>query len=308
MASYVYHLPVLLQESIELLVTDTRGLYIDGTLGGGGHTREICRKFVSGGKLLSFDKDPVAVDYCMQFLKEEIAEEKLEIINDSYEKACCIEEIRGNVKGILLDLGVSSRQLDDGSAGFSYRIDAPLDMRFGHSGETAADFLLRATEEEIKSTLRRYGEEPKAGILARRIIQTRRAAPLNSTFQLKSLIEDTITPNQRYKTLSRVFQALRIKINNELQTLESMLACVPNLLAPGGRIVIISYHSLEDRIVKQFFKQISSVIERDPLTNAPIISPQFRLITKKTILPSAEEISDNPRARSAKLRAAEKIN
>lgn len=303
---YDYHLPVLLQESVDLLITDAKGIYIDGTLGGGGHAAQICQKLVSGGKLLSFDKDTVAVNYCMQLLKEEISVGKLKIINDSYEKACGIEEIRGKCMGILLDLGVSSRQLDDGTAGFSYREDAPLDMRFGQKGETAADFLHVASEEEIKKTLRRYGEEPKAGIIARRIVETRRAAPLNTTFRLKSLIEDCVAHDKHYKTLSRVFQALRIHVNRELEALEKTLDCFPDILAKGGRIVVISYHSLEDRIVKASFRKLTTVQEKDPLTNAPIGIAPFSLITKKAIIPTNEEIIANPRSRSAKLRVVEK--
>ncbi len=302
-----YHLPVMLRETVEILITDKNGIYIDGTIGGGGHTAAILEKLGTGGKLFGFDKDPLAVKHCKARLKEEIHKGRLRLSGESYEKVCSIEELKGEATGILVDLGVSSRQFDDPSAGFTFREDAPLDMRFNPEGPAAADFLHAATQEEIKTVLKKFGEEPKAGLIARRIVTSRRAAPLISTFRLKALVEECVPPPVRAKTLARVFQALRIHVNKELAALENFLSCIPDLLAPGGRIAALTYHSLEDRIVKQFFKKLSTPQELDPVTHAPLKEPEFKILTKKPLLPSEEEIKENPRARSAKLRAAEKL-
>lgn len=303
---YEYHLPVLLEEAVSFLITDAQGTYIDGTLGGGGHAAAITKRLISGGKLLAFDKDEEAIGHCRVQFEEEMEKgglSKIAFFNDSFVKACSMEEIIGKAKGILLDLGVSSRQLDSEPRGFSYRFDAPLDLRFGSVGQTAAELLKSASENEITEILRKYGEEPFAKRLARRIAEKRASFPVDTTSQLKNIIEESVPFKLRYKALSRVFQALRIAVNNELGELEKALEEILPVLDIGGRIVVISYHSLEDRIVKNFFRE-----------NAPkgkYIAPGeekcLKILTKRPVTPDEEEIKRNPRARSAKLRVAEKV-
>ncbi len=297
---YDYHLPVLLDVSVDNLVKDTNGVYIDGTLGGGGHAEAILSKLDFGGNLLAFDKDKNAVEHCERKLKhfvQENAAPKLTIYNECYSKICEKAAEWGKLSGILLDLGVSSKQLDTESAGFSYRLDAPLDMRFGNRGTTAAELLKRADIADLTRVLRLYGEEPNSARIARRIVEMRRVIHLNTTFALRDLITSITPPPLHFKTLSRVFQALRIAVNDELGILERTLNCIIEHIKPGGRIVIISYHSLEDRIVKNFMKEFSC---KEQL--------RLKIISPKPITASEDEISGNPRARSAKLRIAEVLD
>lgn len=307
---YDYHLPVLKEEAVEWLVTDSNGIYIDGTVGGGGHAAEILRRLASGGKLLAFDLDKEAIDYCKEKFKEELQsgeKNRLVLINDSYSKACSIENIEGKLKGLLLDLGVSSRQLDNKEKGFTHRENTALDLRFSQEFQPAEALLAVAKEEEIADILRKYGEEPFARAIARRIVQIRRAVPIKTTAQLKEIIEYCVPKKILNRSLSRVFQALRIAVNNELNVLSDILDCIPFKLASGGRIVVISYHSLEDRIVKQAFRKYSiNVKEQDNLVLSNDM-PILKILTKKPIVPTDEEIANNPRARSAKMRVAEKL-
>ncbi|TAL70277.1 MAG: 16S rRNA (cytosine(1402)-N(4))-methyltransferase RsmH [Bacteroidetes bacterium] len=305
---YDFHLPVLLNESIDLLVTDPDGIYIDGTLGGGGHTEEILKRLSKRGRVHSFDIDEEAVEHCRKKFWGELSNGRdslLVIHNVPYDKACSIIGTRGKVQGFLLDLGVSSRQLDQSCRGFSYRSDSSLDMRFGSHGKSAAEFLHAAAEEELEKVLRIYGEEPFSRNIARRIIERRRTAhPISTTFGLREVVEQSVPYKLRYKSLSRVFQALRIAINNELEILERTLENTLNILSPGGRLAVISYHSLEDRIVKTFFKDYSKERTDYKIANT---MPLLKILTKKPIVPSKEELLTNPRARSAKLRVAEKL-
>lgn len=310
-AEYVYHLPVMLQESCDFLVTKVDGKYIDGTLGGGGHSEEILRRLSPKGSLYSFDKDEQAIIFCREKFWGELLkgeESRLRLINECFSKACSIKGVEGGFDGILLDLGLSSRQLDESRRGFSYRKDASLDMRFGPNGKTAEEILHAAKEEEIIAILRNYGEEPFAHRIARRIMLRRRAFPFNTTFALRSVVEESVPAQHRTKSLSRVFQAFRIAVNNELEVLYNALHnCLP-IMSDGARIVVISYHSLEDRIVKSFFKEQSikkAQIKSD--TDLTKSVPRLKIITTKPILPDEEEIARNPRARSAKMRVAEVI-
>lgn len=310
--NYDYHLPVLLQESVDYLVTNPDGIYIDGTLGGGGHTAEILRRLSPAGKLYSFDADVHAIEHCTQKFPDELATGKLVLCNDNFREACSIKEGSDPfcVSGLLLDLGVSSHQLDTDSIGLSYRVDSRLDMRFGLHGRSAEDLLTTLDESELERLLRLYGEDPNARKIARRIIERRRAAPLSTTFDLRKIIEDTVPPFVHTKTLARVFQALRIAVNDELGALEQTLECIIPKLVPGGRIVVISYHSLEDRIVKTIFKRaaLTRVPDPDnPRSSTRDIIPSLSVLTKRPIEPSDEEITRNPRARSAKMRIAEKV-
>ncbi len=307
---YDYHLPVLRKEAVDWLITDSNGIYIDGTVGGGGHAAEILRRLASGGKLLAFDLDKEAIDYCNVKFSDELQsgeQSRLVLFNESYSKACSIENIEGKLKGLLLDLGVSSRQLDIREKGFTHRENAALDLRFSPSYQPAEALLAVAKEEEIAEVLRKYGEEPFARAIARRIVLIRRVVPIKTTAQLKEIVEYCVPKKFLNRSLARVFQALRIAVNDELNTLNETLNCIPFKLASGGRIVVISYHSLEDRIVKQAFRKYSiNVKERDRerLSND---MPILKIFTKKPIVPSDEEIRNNPRARSAKMRVAERI-
>lgn len=310
---YEYHLPVLLEKSVDYLITDPKGIYIDGTLGGGGHTSLILSRLVSGGKILAFDKDAIAISHCSSIFEDELAKgigSRLTLYNQSFESACGMEEIRGKISGLLLDLGVSSRQLDDGSRGFTYRVNASLDMRFASHGRSAEALLAAATEEELEEILRLYGEEPHFKAIARRICEMRRAVPLKSTFQLRDLVEKSVPSGQLFKSLSRTFQAIRIAVNDELKTLQNTLTQIIPMLDHGARIVVISYHSLEDRIVKSTFKENSSRFLKERNKYKPelaISMPKLKILTPKPIIPGEEELLRNPRARSAKLRVAERV-
>jgi 16S rRNA (cytosine1402-N4)-methyltransferase len=298
---YDYHLPVMLNECIDFLVLNDKATIIDGTLGGGGHAEVILSRLSSGGNLVVFDKDPSAIAHSKRKLQSNLMNEaaaEITFYNECFSSICGKAEYDGKIDGVLLDLGVSSRQLDSDSVGLSYRFDSHLDMRFGLEGVPAYDIINKADPAELKRILRDYGEEPKAGLIARRIEERRRAIPLDTTFDLKNLIEELVSPAQRYKTLSRVFQAFRIAVNQELEVLEKALHCYIKMLAPGGRIVVMSYHSLEDRIVKNILRDYTKSEENSPL---------LKLITKQPITASEEEIIRNPRARSAKLRVAERI-
>jgi 16S rRNA (cytosine1402-N4)-methyltransferase len=297
---------VLGEKSVELLVNKQEGIYIDGTLGGGGHAALILRKLDSGGNLWAFDKDENSIRHCRIKFEEELKNKppRLVLFNCGFEEALNKPDLAGNFSGLLLDLGVSSMQLDTDSRGLSYRVNSSLDMRFGSSGITAEDLLNSLSEEQIVHILRTYGEEPRSRIIARAIIERRRLAPIRTTFDLRETVE-RCTPRQlHFKTLSRVFQAFRIAVNRELEVLETTLRRAIEMLSSGGRIVVISYHSLEDRIVKNIFKEHSIKKGTDYMSNTV---PKIRILTPKPIVPDEHEQLRNPRSRSAKLRAAEKV-
>lgn len=304
---YDYHLPVLLKESVDALMENQdlasqtgKYYYIDGTLGGGGHTSEILRRLKVGGKLLAFDKDPDAIENAKSLLSAEVSgsEPRLELFNQCFSQAYSIKETQGKVKGILLDLGVSSKQLDTNNRGISYRVDSNLDMRFGVEGPTAKDFLHSASPEQLERAIREFGEEPFSRVIARRIVERRRANTLNTTFDLRIAIEQSVPQHLLFKALSRVFQAIRIAVNSELDVLKSALENIVPNLEIGGRIVVISYHSLEDRIVKSTFKTFT----------AKDSEPRLKILTKKPMEAGDEELVRNYRARSGKLRIAERIS
>ena len=301
---YDYHLPVLLKECVDALMNcGDDGLYIDGTLGGGGHTAEILSRLSSKGRVYSFDADPDAIAHCNQKFSEELSKEqdsRLILVNKNFVEASTLKYPEKGVSGILLDLGVSSRQLDIGQRGISYRFNTKLDMRFGTDGISAEELLNKSEEGTLHHILRSFGEEPFARIIARRLVERRRAAPLKSTADLRYIIEECVPPHMASKSLARVFQAIRIAVNNELEVLEHTIRSIIPLLNKGGRIVVLSYHSLEDRVVKQVFKDSAKKTDENP-------DPQLHIITPKPLEPSEQEIGWNPRSRSAKLRIAEKI-
>lgn len=307
---YDYHLPVFRELSVDYLINRKSGIYIDGTLGGGGHAALILAKLDSGGNLWAFDKDENAIEHCRIKFEEEInsTSPRIVLFQDCYSSACSKikNDKNAELSGLLLDLGVSSMQLDTDNRGLSYRVNSRLDMRFGDHGLSAEELLHNITEDELTHILKTYGEEPFARPLARKILAARKLTPIASTFDLRYIIEQNVPQQFHFKTLSRVFQAIRIAVNGELDVLQKTLEEALPLLASGGRIVIISYHSLEDRIVKNFFKE-HQFNKRERFDDTAIPVPRLKLLTTKPLVPDAEEIERNPRARSAKMRIAEKV-
>jgi 16S rRNA (cytosine1402-N4)-methyltransferase len=307
-----FHRPVLLEEATGALAIRPDGLYVDGTYGRGGHAREILGRLGERGRLLVMDRDPEAIAAAQT---EHGGDSRVTIIHDEYarldqhlEKLDLIER----VDGLLLDLGVSSPQLDDAARGFSFQAAGPLDMRMNPGrGQSAADWLMTAEEREISDVLWRLGEEKYARRIARRIVEQRAEEPLRDTRQLAELIRQSVPAGRERKhPATRSFQAIRIRINAELEQLQQLLDRLFRILRIGGRVAIISFHSLEDRLVKRFFRQESSApaVPRGlPLRESEREMNQRLKLIGKAIKPAAGEIEDNPRARSAVLRVAERI-
>lgn len=304
-----HHVPVMLKESLDLLITDRSGIYFDATLGFGGHSSEILKRINNDGRLIASDVDTDA----FEFSKNKFAEESgVSLYNFNYSFIDVIAKIESieNYNGVLADLGVSSFQLDNPDSGFTYRSDAILDLRMDKTKKiTAADIINTFSEEDLANVFYEYGEEKNSRKISRAIVEKRVVNKIETTGQLVSIINDLVPQNFQRKALSRIFQALRIYVNDELGNLKLFLENSLKVLKKGGRIVVISYHSLEDRIVKDFFKAetiVSLSPKEDPLG---LIKKEARLklITRKPLLPSEEEIKNNYRARSAKLRAAERI-
>lgn len=283
-----YHIPVMAQECLDMLHIRPDGTYADATLGGGGHTALILDRLGPTGRLFSFDADNAAIDRCQQRF---VDEQRLTMVHANFDSMPDVLASEGAVDGILFDLGVSSYQFDYHDRGFSFRLHAPLDMRFGQEGRTAADIMNTYSEQELATVFFEYGEDPASRRLAKAAVQRRRLAPFVTTSDMRDLVVQQVPPQHQPKTLARVFQALRIVVNDELGRLERTLTRMIPLLAPGGRMVVMSYHSLEDRIVKNVFRDHKQ---------------QLRILTKKAVEASASEVAANPRARSARLRAAER--
>ena len=297
-----YHIPAMLTETIEGLAIKSEGVYVDVTLGGGGHSREILKHLNKKGKLYSLDQDLEAIS------RQQDVPENWQIIHSNFRYLANFMDYYGvkQIDGVLADLGVSFHHFDEAERGFSFRFDGPLDMRMNRQGgKTAADVVNNYSEEALARVLHLYGELPNAKQLAHRI---QAARPIVTTWDLlRALTGSTsvdIDPRKK-KEVTCAFQALRIDVNDELGALRDMLVAAKELLRPGGRIVILTYHSLEDRIVKNFLRSgnLEGIIEKDFYGN--ILAP-FRLIEKGRTA-TEEEIERNPRARSAKLRVAEKI-
>lgn len=295
-----YHNPVLLEECLEHLNLKAGGTYVDVTFGGGGHSGKILEK-LHEGRLLAFDKDADAH-------RNLIKDPRLELIRSDFrfiEAELGKREIKA-VDGILADLGISSHHVDAPERGFSFRFDAPLDMRMDQSQEVSAATLLNQAEEaDIAKWLWQWGEVKASRRIARELVRRRALKPLETTFELVEATEACTPQKLRKKVLAQVFQAIRIEVNSEMDGLRELLTGGLKLLAPGGRFVIMSYHSLEDRMVKNFFRfgNLNYEDRRDFYGNQ--ISP-LKLITRKAIVPSEQEILANPRARSARLRVAER--
>jgi len=302
------HKTVLLNEAIEALQIKPDGIYIDCTFGRGGHSRLILQKLNAHGCLIALDKDPAAVA-----AGQAISDKRFTLIHSEFSRLTEVLNVLGvnEVDGVLLDLGVSSPQLDEMQRGFSFRFDAPLDMRMNNSsGETAANWLANVDESLLKEVIRNYGEERFASQIASAIIAARQKAPIVTTRQLSEIIAQTVRTREPGKNpATRTFQAIRIYLNQELEEIARVLPQCVDCLKPGGRIVIISFHSLEDRMVKHFLRDMSQgdQLPRNlPIRAAEIGKGNLRLIGK-AIRATSQEILANPRARSAVMRVAERM-
>ena len=302
------HQTVLLQEAVEALAVKPAGTYVDGTFGRGGHSRAILERLGANGRLVAFDRDPQAVAAA-----QSIQDRRLTVLHHAFgELAGGLQQIGIRaVDGVLLDIGVSSPQIDEGERGFSFRFDAPLDMRMDTTqGETAASFLASADIKEITEVIRNYGEERFAFQIAKKIVAARSEQPLATTGQLAALVREAVrTREPGQDPATRTFQALRIHVNQELEQLALALPQAMNALVRGGRLVVISFHSLEDRIVKRFMREQSAVDNLPknlPLRAADLPKPKLRLIGKP-VKASVAEVAGNARARSAVMRVAERM-
>lgn len=298
----VYHIPVMLYEAIDGLKIKSDGVYVDCTFGGGGHSKEILKHLNAHGRLIAFDQDPDAK-------KNVPADDRIIFVPHNFRHIARFLKLNkiDKVDGVLADLGVSSHQFDEAIRGFSTRFDGPLDMRMDPSqSNTAASILQTYTEQRLHKMFELYGEVTNSKTLAATIVQQRNGNPFQTIEQLKQALQSVVKGNPN-KYFAQVFQALRIEVNEELSVLKEMLEQLPAILKPGARIVIISFHSLEDRLVKNFFKKGSFEEEEYNPFERSEKEKVFNIITKKPIEPSEEEKKKNPRSRSARLRISEKI-
>lgn len=300
-----YHIPVLLDASVSALNLDINpnGVYVDATFGGGGHSREILSRLGAKGKLIAFDRDEDALANAPQ-------DERLILVHNNFrflQNFVRYHGYMGKVDGILADLGVSSHQFDTGERGFSFRFEAPLDMRMNQkASQNAADIVNNYPKEELSKIFRLYGEVDKPWKVAELICAARETAPIITTGDLSKAVNRLYNNFTEHKFLAKLYQALRIEVNAEMIALEDFLTGTLNALKPGGRLSVITYHSLEDRMVKNFIKtgNTEGELKKDFYGKCDIF---FESVTRKPILPTEEEISSNTRSRSAKLRVAEKI-
>ncbi|HSA81352.1 MAG TPA: 16S rRNA (cytosine(1402)-N(4))-methyltransferase RsmH [Geminicoccaceae bacterium] len=303
------HVPVLLDEMLAALAVRSDGVYLDGTFGGGGYSRAILG--AGAGRLYGLDRDPAAVAGGRQLAAERPQFTMLEGRFGDMAAHLAAAGVR-RLDGIVLDLGLSSEQLDDSTRGFSFAADGPLDMRMSRAGQSAAELVNEADEATLATILYRYGEERAARRIARAIVERRRRTPFAGTRELAAVVAGAIGGHRgRIDPATRTFQALRIYLNEELDELERALAAAEGLLAPGGRLVIVAFHSLEDRPVKRFLAARSGDVPRpsrhQPEPTGVPEAARFRLLSRHPVRPTAEEVRANPRARSARLRAAERL-
>lgn len=296
-----YHNPVLLEESVDALDIMPGGVYVDATFGGGGHSREILRRMDSTARLYSFDQDADAE-------RNIVDDDRFTFVRSNFRYLENWMRYYGieHIDGILADLGVSSHHFDDETRGFSFRFDAPIDMRMNkRAGKTAADILNDYTEEQLADIFYIYGELKTSRRIAAAIAKARAAKPIKTTTDLLTIVDPLMPKERQKKDLAKVFQALRIEVNREMEALKEMLAAAVRLLRPGGRLSVITYHSLEDRMVKNVMKtgNVEGKVEKDFFGRT---SATMRPLQGKPITPSAEEQTDNPRSRSAKLRVGVK--
>lgn len=299
-----YHNPVLLHESVDYLISgNPDGVYADATFGGGGHSSHIISQLSPKGRLIAFDKDQDAIDNAFKDSRLTLIRNNFRFIHNFILE----EGYAEGIDGILADLGVSSHQFDTPERGFSFRFDAPLDMRMNtRAGKTAADIVNTYSEGDLEKILRVYGEVEGSRKAASLIVRKRAERSLLTTGDLKAAVQPLLPPMMEHKVLAKIFQALRIEVNHEMRDLKKFLQGACSSLRPGGRLVVITYHSLEDRMVKNFIKtgNIEGEVEKDLYGR---VSAPMKAVNKKPIEPSQEEISANTRARSAKLRVAEKL-
>lgn len=298
----VYHIPALLNECLEGLNISPNGTYVDVTFGGGGHSRGIVEQLGEGGRLFSFDQDSDAE-------KNIIDDKRFTFVKSNFRFLKNFMQYHGvsEVDGIIADLGVSFHHFDEADRGFSFRFDGKLDMRMNRKGgKSASDIINRYPEDKIADILYYYGEMRNARRIASAIVRKRENKAIETTSDLLAIIKDMVNPKQEKKELAQIFQALRIEVNDEMASLKSMLLQSAAILKPGGRMVVLTYHSLEDRIVKDFFKfgNFEGKAEKDFFGR--VIAP-LKQVNNKVIVPTDEEIERNPRSRSAKLRIAEKL-
>ncbi len=298
------HIPVMRDAVLAGLVLRPAGCYLDGTFGRGGHARAILERLGADGRLLLMDRDPQAIAHARRAFG---ADPRVAIRHANFSELLEWDATRAGLDGVLLDLGVSSPQLDDAARGFSFQSDAPLDMRMDPTaGPSAAEFIARAGEHEIADVLFAYGEERMSRRIARAIVARRAEAPIATTRELAELVERTLGRRERHKhPATRTFQALRLHVNDELGSLQRALPAIVSALRPGGRLVVISFHSLEDRIVKRFIRGEVAAPSRRGLPSPAVAAPPLVAIGRAQ-KPDADEVARNPRARSAVLRVAEK--
>lgn len=298
-----YHTPVMLHESVSALITDKSGIYADATFGGGGHSREILSRLSPEGRLIAFDRDADAIANCPE-------DNRLTLIRNNFRfihNYILFDGYSQGIDGILADLGVSSHQFDTAERGFSFRYDAPLDMRMNTAAAiTAEDIVNGYDEAALERIFRLYGEVDNSRRLSATICNARAVESIKTTFALNEAISQLLPKFAEHKYLAKVYQALRIEVNQEMRSLEKFLTGAARSLKPGGRLVVISYHSLEDRMIKNFIKSgnIDGKVEKDFFGN---ITAPLKAVNKKPELPQESEIAGNTRARSAKLRVAEKV-
>ncbi len=297
-----YHIPVMLKESVDGLAINPDGVYVDVTFGGGGHSREILSRLGDNGHLFSFDQDADAENNIVD-------DPRFTFVHSNFRWLSNWMRYYGveHIDGLLADLGVSSHHFDDAERGFSFRYDAPLDMRMNREGgKTAADIVNNDTEEHLADIFYLYGELRRARQIAAAIVKARGSKPILTTQDFLQVVDPLFRREKEKKDMARLFQALRIEVNHEMQALSEMLTSATQVLAKGGRLSVITYHSLEDRMVKNIMKSgnVNGKIEEDPVYGRKA-SP-FNLVNNKVIVPTDDEVETNPRSRSAKLRIAEK--
>lgn len=305
-----YHIPVLYEETLDNLVLDENGVYVDCTLGGGGHSEGILNRLSPNGRLVCIDQDENAIKFAGERLKDHKG--KFQMFKDNFRNLETVIYMAGydKVDGILMDIGVSSKQLDDGERGFSYNVDARLDMRMDQSSPLSAyEVVNEYEEEELARIIYEYGEERRARRIARVIVETREEKPIETTDQLVGVIKKVIKEKTKKHPAKKVFQAIRIEVNRELEVLEEAIDAAIKCLKPGGRLAIITFHSLEDRLVKNKFRDLAVDCVCPPEIPICVCNtvPKVKVITRKPIAPKKDELVDNKRAHSSKLRVCERL-
>ncbi len=308
------HVSVMAKECMDALEPERGGIYVDCTAGGGGHSLEIAKRLPEGSRLICLDRDDNAIAACTARVKDYA--DKVTIVKSNFRNIASALDMIGvdKIDGVMWDLGVSSHQLDEGDRGFSYSKEAPLDMRMDQTeGKSAYDVVNYYSEDELKRIIRDYGEEKFASRVAQFICRRRETAPITTTTELADIISSAIPAQKRMKESQhparRTFQAIRIEVNGELDAIEPSISAAVERLNPGGRLAVITFHSLEDRITKETFKTLSTGCTCPPEFPVCVCGgkPKINLLSRKPLLPSDEELEINPRSRSAKLRIAEKV-